>query len=119
MSSHTENGIEMVGRMSTSDQIEFCKPRVCTTLVSGIKISVGGTRYVAKMAMPSCSAPGRRNLASAYPAGTAVSRVMTTTPTPIISEFAIHVMKRVCCSKYSTLSSVGAALNQSGLFVSL
>ncbi len=37
----------------------------------------------------------------------------------MISEFHIHVRKRVCSSKYVMLSSVGAALNHSGLFVSL
>src|ERR1051326_3430347 len=44
INSHTENGIEMVGSTSTSDQMVFCKPNTCTTRVSGMKISVGGTR---------------------------------------------------------------------------
>src|SRR6266508_3326757 len=53
VSSHTVNGIEIVGSTTTSDQIEFWSPIECTTRVSGINSSVGGIRYVAKITMPS------------------------------------------------------------------
>src|ERR671938_1844801 len=42
ISSQTQNGIEIVGSTTTSDQIVFCSPSVWTTLVSGMNSSVGG-----------------------------------------------------------------------------
>jgi hypothetical protein len=45
--------------------------------------------------------------------------VIATTHTPMMSEFIIHVTKRVCSNRYWTLANVGKALNHSGLFVSL
>src|SRR2546429_9878024 len=79
----------------------------------------GDHRNEAITAWPGCAAPGSHKRARAYPSVPAVSSVITTTPTPMISEFAIHVRKRVCSSKYCTFASVGGALNHNGLFVSL
>src|SRR5215204_4998570 len=50
--SHVENGTVNDGYTSTSDQIEFCRFTWLITQKSGMKSSVGGTRYVRKIPTP-------------------------------------------------------------------
>ncbi len=82
----------------------------------GMNNRVGGTKYVRKMPMPSCSPQRPVSLARAYPAGTASSRVITTTMAPTQAVFQSHLPYRV--SKNSTLrcSRVGGSLKRKGLF---
>src|SRR5439155_8761738 len=52
ISSQIENGTVKLGYTTTSDQSESCNPSFVITRESGGKSSVGGTRYVRKIATP-------------------------------------------------------------------
>src|SRR5947209_10280018 len=70
MSSQVQNGIVKVGYTSTRAQRVLTRPRPTTSCDSGRNSSVGGTRYVRKMPMPSAPDPGNRVRARTYAAGT-------------------------------------------------
>src|ERR671937_123905 len=75
-SSHVQNGIVNAGYTTTSAHQESNNPSVPTIRASGRNNTIGGTRYVTKIAVPSVCAAGSRKRASAYPAGTAATSVI-------------------------------------------
>src|SRR5438045_8709688 len=68
MSSHVQNGIRNVGYVRISAHGVFPSWKLRMMSASGMKSSVGGTRYVTKIEVPSGPASGHFRRASAYPA---------------------------------------------------
>src|SRR5213594_4158338 len=68
MRSHVENGIKNVGyvRINAHGVLPSWKSRMMSA--SGMNRSVGGTRYVTKIDVPSAPAIGNLSRAKAYPA---------------------------------------------------
>ena len=69
-----------------------------------------------KIPIPSISPQPRAHRASEYAAGTATTRVMTTTARPTQSVFVRYVWKWVSKSRFLRWSSVGGSLKRKGLF---
>src|SRR3954447_21542025 len=65
--SHEEKGTVKEGYTSTNDHNESSKCKLTTTRDKGMNSSVGGTRYVRKMPMPSFSPHRPVRRANAYP----------------------------------------------------
>jgi hypothetical protein len=116
MSSQVQKGIVNVGYTSASAHLLFTSPRPATSCDNGRKSSVGGTRYVRKMPMPSVPEPGNFVRDSTYAAGTQMSTVMMTTARPTWAVFETHVLKFVRSKRYRTWSNEGGRWNNSGLF---
>src|SRR3989454_6903313 len=68
MRSHVQNGIRNVGYVRISAHGVSPTWKVRMMFASGMKRSVGGTRYVTKIDVPRVPAMGNRSRASAYPA---------------------------------------------------
>src|SRR5712671_4877276 len=68
MRSHVQNGIKNVGYVRISAQGVFPSWKSRMMSASGMNRSVGGTRYVTKIDVPSAPAIGNRSRANAYPA---------------------------------------------------
>src|SRR5947207_15767731 len=68
MRSHVQNGMRNVGYVRISAQGVLPSWKVRMMAASGMDGSVGGTRYVTKMDVPSAPAIGKRSRARAYPA---------------------------------------------------
>src|SRR2546428_10368082 len=68
MRSHVQNGIRNVGYVRISAHGVSPTWKVRMMFASGMKRSVGGTRYVTKIDVPRVAALGDRSPGSAYPA---------------------------------------------------
>jgi hypothetical protein len=79
--------MEIVGYIKTKAHKVLFRPRETTTLERGIKRRVGGTRYTRKIPIPARSPQRPVNLAKLYAAGSANTRVIITTKTPMKREF--------------------------------
>src|SRR5581483_10996935 len=88
--SQIANGIVNDGYTTINAHRRSSRLSFDTTRESGRKSSVGGTRYVRKMATPRLRPTRPESRASAYPAGTATASVISTTAIPTTHELRTH-----------------------------
>src|SRR5437867_3257449 len=107
MRSHVQNGMRNVGyvRISAHGVLPSWKFRMMSA--SGMNRSVGGTRYVTKIDVPSVPARGNFRRASAYPARSPQKSEMTVDTTAMKNVFQSQVGNVVFAIRSWKCSSVG------------
>src|SRR5205823_1885897 len=116
MRSHVQNGIRNVGYVRISAHGVSPTWKVRMMFASGMKRSVGGTRYVTKIDVPRVPAMGNRSRASAYPARSPQKSEIAVEVTAMNRVFHSQCGKVVFAIRSRKCSSVGCRV-QKGVLV--